>query len=108
MIGRELDALFPQRPQPGTDTVLEVRDLEVVGAAGPVSFSVRGGEIVGLAGLVGAGRTELLEAIFGSRRSTAVSVLVHGRPVGVRARVHRSTMRVDAVPLRELPTTWWS
>ena len=81
MIGRELDTLFPQRPQPGTDTVLEVRDLDVAGAAGPVSFSVRSGEIVGLAGLVGAGRTELLEAIFGSRRSTAGSVLVHGRPV---------------------------
>ncbi|MFG1932930.1 sugar ABC transporter ATP-binding protein [Mycobacterium sp. NPDC048908] len=81
MIGRELDALFPQRPQPGTDTVLEVRDLEVTGAAGAVSFSVRAGEIVGLAGLVGAGRTELLEAIFGSRRSTAGSVLVHGKPV---------------------------
>jgi ribose transport system ATP-binding protein len=81
MIGRELDTLFPQRPQPGTETVLEVRGLDVVGAAGPVSFSVRAGEIVGLAGLVGAGRTELLEAIFGSRRSTAGSVLVHGRPV---------------------------
>lgn len=81
MIGRELDALFPQRPQPGTDTVLEVRDLHVAGASGPVSFSVRAGEIVGLAGLVGAGRTELLEAIFGARRSTAGSVLVHGRPV---------------------------
>jgi ribose transport system ATP-binding protein len=81
MIGRELDALFPQRPQPGTGTVLEVRDLHVVAASGPVSFSVRAGEIVGLAGLVGAGRTELLEAIFGARRSTAGSVLVHGRPV---------------------------
>ncbi|HET6735540.1 sugar ABC transporter ATP-binding protein [Mycobacterium sp.] len=81
MIGRELDALFPQRPQPGTDTVLEVRDLQVAGASGPVSFLVRAGEIVGLAGLVGAGRTELLEAIFGARRSTAGSVLVHGRPV---------------------------
>jgi ribose transport system ATP-binding protein len=81
MIGRELDTLFPQRPQPGTDTVLEVHDLHVVGASGPVSFSVRAGEILGLAGLVGAGRTELLEAIFGARRSTTGSVLVHGRPV---------------------------
>jgi len=81
MIGRELDTLFPQRPQPGTDTVLEVRDLHVVGASGPVSLSVNAGEIVGLAGLVGAGRTELLEAIFGARRSTAGSVLVKGKPI---------------------------
>ena len=71
MIGRELDALFPERPTPGTEPVLEVRDLQVEGATGPVSFTVKAGEIVGLAGLVGAGRTELLEAIFGARSSTA-------------------------------------
>jgi ribose transport system ATP-binding protein len=81
MIGRELEALFPDRPEPDTETVLEVRDLQVEGASAPVSFSVRAGEIVGLAGLVGAGRTELLEAIFGARRSTAGDVVVRGRSV---------------------------
>ena len=81
MIGRELEALFPDRPEPGAETVLEVRDLQVEGATAPVSFSVRAGEIVGLAGLVGAGRTELLEAIFGARRSTAGDVVVRGRSV---------------------------
>ena len=81
MIGRELEALFPDRPEPADETVLEVRDLQVEGASEPVSFSVRAGEIVGLAGLVGAGRTELLEAIFGARRSTAGDVVVRGRSV---------------------------
>ena len=81
MIGRELDALFPERPAPGADTVLEVRDLHVAGATGPVSFTVKAGEIVGLAGLVGAGRTELLEAIFGARSSTAGDIVVRGRTV---------------------------
>jgi ribose transport system ATP-binding protein len=81
MIGRELDALFPERPEPGTDTVLEVRDLQVEGASGPVSFTVRAGEIVGLAGLVGAGRTELLEAVFGARHTSAGQILVRGKPV---------------------------
>ncbi|OFJ53632.1 sugar ABC transporter ATP-binding protein [Mycolicibacterium grossiae] len=81
MIGRELNALFPDRPTPGTDTVLRVRDLQVEGASGPVSFDVRAGEIVGLAGLVGAGRTELLEAIFGARKTTAGTVEVSGRAV---------------------------
>jgi ribose transport system ATP-binding protein len=81
MIGRELDALFPERPEPGSDTVLEVRELQVDGASEPVSFSVRAGEIVGLAGLVGAGRTELLEAIFGARHTTAGTVVVRGKPV---------------------------
>jgi ribose transport system ATP-binding protein len=79
MIGRELDTLFPDRPQPGTETVLAVRDLQVTGASGPVSFQVNAGEIVGLAGLVGAGRTELLEAIFGARHSTAGEIAVRGR-----------------------------
>jgi ribose transport system ATP-binding protein len=81
MIGRELDALFPPRPAPGTDTVLEVRDLQVTGAGGPVSFTVNAGEILGLAGLVGAGRTELLEAIFGAHTTTAGEILVRGKLV---------------------------
>lgn len=81
MIGRELDALFPERPEPGAETVLEVRDLQVEGASEPVSFSVRAGEIVGLAGLVGAGRTELLEAIFGARHTTAGDIVVRGKHV---------------------------
>ncbi|MCV7281097.1 sugar ABC transporter ATP-binding protein [Mycolicibacterium flavescens] len=81
MIGRELEALFPQRPQPGDETVLEVTGLQVEGASGPVSFTVKAGEIVGLAGLVGAGRTELLEAVFGARHSSAGTVTVRGRRV---------------------------
>jgi ribose transport system ATP-binding protein len=81
MIGRELDALFPHHGEPKPDTVLEVRDLQVVGASTPVSFSVNSGEILGLAGLVGAGRTELLEAIFGARHSTSGEVMVRDRKV---------------------------
>ncbi len=81
MIGRELGTLFPQRPTPGTEPVLEVRDLQVVGASAPVSLTVRKGEILGLAGLVGAGRTELIEGIFGVRRTTGGTVSVAGKPV---------------------------
>ena len=81
MIGRELDALFPDRPEPGTDVVLDVKDLHVEGAEGPVSFTVKAGEIVGLAGLVGAGRTELLEAIFGARHTSSGEIVVRGKHV---------------------------
>jgi ribose transport system ATP-binding protein len=81
MIGRELDTLFPPRPEAGTDTVLQVRELQVEGATAPVTFDVKGGEIVGLAGLVGAGRTELLEAVFGARRTTAGQIEVRGKHV---------------------------
>ena len=80
MIGRELDALFPDRGEPNAEPVLEIRDLQVDGASEPVSFTVNAGEIVGLAGLVGAGRTELLEAIFGARHTTAGEIVVRGTP----------------------------
>ena len=81
MIGRELENLFPARRPAGAKTVLEVRDLQVAGAAAPVSLAVREGEILGLAGLVGAGRTELIEGIFGVRATTAGSITIAGTPV---------------------------
>ena len=82
MIGRELQALLPRRCTRRADEVaLQVSGLQVSGYARPVDLTVRRGEILGLAGLVGAGRTELLEAIFGVRKSTAGTVTVAGKPV---------------------------
>jgi len=81
MIGRELEDLFPAVRQPSDDTVLQVDRLHVSGYEEPVSFSVRRGEILGMAGLVGAGRTELLEAIFGTRPAAAGQVRVAGKPI---------------------------
>ena len=70
MIGRSLDMLFPEKTlvDPGTQPVLEVHDLHVESRPA-VNLAVRPGEIVGLGGLVGAGRSELLEGIFGIRPS---------------------------------------
>lgn len=81
MIGRQLEDLFPARVLPGDETVLEVDDLQVQGAESPVTLSVRAGEIVGLAGLVGAGRTELLETIAGVRRAESGEVRVRGAAI---------------------------
>jgi ribose transport system ATP-binding protein len=60
------------------ETVLDVQGLSLDGVFSDVSFSVRAGEVVGLAGLVGSGRSEILETVYGARRSTAGSVHVHG------------------------------
>ncbi len=93
MIGRELEDLFPERnTPPAEETVLEVDGLYVNGAGGPVSVSVRRGEIVGLAGLVGAGRTELLETIFGMRRTMGGEVRVLGKSV----KKHSPSAAIDA------------
>lgn len=81
MIGRELENLFPDLPPHGESVILEVRELRVDGAQAPVDLTVRSGEIIGLAGLVGAGRTELIEGIFGMRRTLDGEITVRGRQI---------------------------
>ncbi|WP_255218066.1 sugar ABC transporter ATP-binding protein [Microbacterium resistens] len=78
MIGRELEDLFPDLPPPSDEVALTVRGLAYPAAPQPVDLQIRRGEIVGLAGLVGAGRTELIEALFGVRASTAGEIRVGG------------------------------
>ncbi len=93
MTGRAIEYVFPPRPERDRslfDTVLEVRDLAGEGRFRDVSFDVRAGEIVGLAGLVGSGRSEILETVYGARKASAGTVSVAGRPLrkgSVRAAV---------------------
>ncbi len=86
MIGRELSALFPKRAVPLGDVALELRRV-TCRAAGvhDVSLQVRSGEILGVAGLVGSGRTELAQTVFGLTPADSGDVLVRGRPVDVRS-----------------------
>ncbi|SIM51407.1 sugar ABC transporter ATP-binding protein [Micromonospora cremea] len=81
MIGRELDDLFPDVTPPREQIGLRISGLRLDNSGPDVSFEVRKGEILGLGGLVGAGRTEVVEAIFGIRPSVAGTVEVGGRPV---------------------------
>jgi ribose transport system ATP-binding protein len=82
MTGRSIEYVFPPRaarPDADQAPLLEVSGLELRGAFSDVSFTVRPGEIVGLAGLVGSGRSEILETIYGARRATSGTVRVAGR-----------------------------
>ena len=81
MTGRSIEYVFPPRPETPTQgsPVLEVRDLSLAGVFAGVDLTVHAGEIVGLAGLVGAGRSEILETVYGARRATSGTVSVDGK-----------------------------
>ena len=98
MIGRELEDLFPDRGSAAEEIALQVDGLRVEGHEAPVDLTLRRGEILGLAGLVGAGRTELLEAIFGVRRSTGGTISVAGSPVRRNAPAESITRGMALVP----------
>jgi rhamnose transport system ATP-binding protein len=79
MVGRDLDVLFPSTQAPVGEVVLQVEQLSREGVLHDISFSVRRGEIVALAGLVGAGRSEVARAVFGIDRRSAGRVTVRGQ-----------------------------
>jgi ABC-type sugar transport system ATPase subunit len=80
MVGREIHELYPPRGEPGTETVLEVRNLSREKQYRSISFELHRGEILGVAGLVGAGRTDLARGIFGLDPPIEGSVVLHGKP----------------------------
>jgi ribose transport system ATP-binding protein len=84
MTGRTIEYVFPPRsgrPPADEQPLLEVEDLGLAGRFSDVSFAVRPGEILGLAGLVGSGRSEILETVYGARSSATGTVRVDGRRV---------------------------
>jgi L-arabinose transport system ATP-binding protein len=85
MVGRELADVHGWSPRELGAPRLELRALEGPGLAGPLDLDVRRGEIVGLFGLVGAGRTELLRLVYGAARATGGRVLLDGRPLAIRS-----------------------
>jgi ABC-type sugar transport system ATPase subunit len=81
MVGRDLEDFFHKRTVAVQKPLLRVDELLVEGSPEPVSLDVRSGEIVGLAGLVGSGRTELIETIFGARKTHGGSVSIEGETI---------------------------
>jgi rhamnose transport system ATP-binding protein len=99
MVGRELAAVFPKREVPLGEVALDVRHL-VNSEAGlrDISLTVRQGEIVGLAGLVGSGRTEFAETIFGLRPLDGGEVVVNGVPARIESPADAIGLGIGYVP----------
>jgi ribose transport system ATP-binding protein len=85
MVGRTIFEATPELPaEPSPEVVLEVRNLNRGRQVRDVSFQLKRGEILGMAGLVGAGRTEVVRAIFAADTPESGEILVHGQPVDIR------------------------
>ncbi|HEV8254711.1 MAG TPA: sugar ABC transporter ATP-binding protein [Vicinamibacteria bacterium] len=99
MIGRTLEEYFPGHlaAQPGAE-LLRVEGFSSPGRFAGVSLAVRAGEVLGLAGLVGAGRSELAQAIFGLDPEARGRVFVEGRPVAIRSPAYAMRLGLGLVP----------
>jgi len=85
MVGRPMSMEFPKREPKIGETILEVSHLSGNGPVEDVSFELHKGEILGIAGLVGSGRTELVEMIFGAAKSDSGEIRVHGKTVKINS-----------------------
>jgi ABC-type sugar transport system ATPase subunit len=101
MLGRSLELAFPDKsyPPPDAPVVFGVRELSRSGAIANVSFEIRAGEILGLAGLIGSGRSEVARAIVGADRRDAGKLEIDGRPLKIRT--PRDGVRAGVVMLPE-------
>jgi ABC-type sugar transport system ATPase subunit len=99
MIGRRLDRYFPAHVSaPPGEELLSVRDLSCAGKFEAISFSLRAGEVLGLAGLVGAGRSEIAKALFGLDADVTGTVRVGGAAVNIRSARDAMRLGVGLVP----------
>lgn len=85
MVGRELTDIYPKDPVEIGDVILEVKNLSRGKKVRDASFSLRKGEVLGIAGLVGVGRSELVETIFGLYPKTGGQIFLHGKEVHIKS-----------------------
>jgi len=99
MVGRDITRFFPEHHQTSeTDTVMSVSDLVCVGGKAPISFDLKAGEILGIAGLVGAGRTEMVQSLFGIEPKLSGTVSIRGKNVEIRTPADAIRVGMGLVP----------
>ena len=99
MLGRSFEESFPKEPTEIGEKVFEVKNLcGAEGKVNDVSFHVRKGEIVGIAGLVGAGKSELCKTIFGGYKQTSGTTILNGKEIKIKNPSHAVKNRIALVP----------
>jgi len=85
MVGRPLAAIYPKRQDPAGNPILECRGLTLAGIFNDIGFDIRSGEIVGMFGLVGSGRTDVAKALFGATPADSGEIRIDGRAVSIES-----------------------
>ncbi len=98
IIGRELANVYPPINEDLGDVILEVKNLTAPKAFRDINLHVRAGEVVGLAGLLGAGKTEFVQAIFGNHKIVSGEVFVHGKPANCKSPQQSIRLGMGLVP----------
>jgi len=98
MVGRPIDQVFPKRDIPLGQTVLAIEGLSNATEFADVSFNLRKGEILGLYGLVGAGRSEAMQAVFGMSKPSAGRVIMNGQALHIREPIDAIQAGISYVP----------
>jgi ABC-type sugar transport system ATPase subunit len=98
MVGRPIEETFIRTPSPIGQTVLEVKGLTRKGILEDINFDLKRGEILGIAGLVGSGRTELVRALFGADPITRGQILIDGKPVHLTSPAKALRVGIGFVP----------
>jgi ribose transport system ATP-binding protein len=85
MVGRELNQIYPQRSEHTDEVVLKVTNLSIKGVLDDINFDLKKGEVLGFAGLIGAGRTETAEAVMGLRKKDSGEIEINGQKVQINS-----------------------
>lgn len=98
MVDRDITELFPKIKVDIGEVVFEVKDLTIEGQFKDISFQLRKGEILGLSGLMGAGRTEIAEAIVGERKLDKGEIFLHGKKINIKLPKHAIEQGIAMIP----------
>jgi ribose transport system ATP-binding protein len=98
MVNRSIDQFYPYVPRPLGQVALSVRNIDVPGQLSGIRFDLHRGEILGIAGVVGSGRTELLKVLFGALPHSRGEIVWNGKPFAPKSPNHAIANRIVMVP----------